>query len=69
VRLAHHVVAVDGGVALVGLDQGGEDADRCRLARPVRAEQAEHRSGLDLQRDPVERPGFPEVLDQAFCDY
>jgi hypothetical protein len=36
---------------------------RYRLARAVRAE---HRAGADPQVNPIERPGFPEPLDQAF---
>ena len=50
-----HVVAEHGGASRVGAQDGGEDAHGGRLAGAVGAEQAEHRAGLDLERDAVER--------------
>ena len=54
VGLLGHVVAQDGGDALVGLEDGGEDAHRRGLAGPVGAEQPEHGARLDLEGDAVE---------------
>ena len=56
IGLGDHVVAEHRGAARVGAQDGGEDAHDGGLARPVRAEQTEHRARLDLERDAVERP-------------
>ena len=45
-RLRDDVVAADGGVALVGLQQGGEDPHRGGLAGAVGAEDGQHRPGV-----------------------
>ena len=42
-----------------------EDLDRRRLARAVRAEQAEHLALLDLEVDPAHRLQLPVGLPQA----
>ena len=60
------VVPEHGGPARVGPQQGGEHADGGGLARPVGAEQAEHRAGPGDEVDAVERGGGAEALDQAF---
>ena len=50
----------------VGAQDGGQDADRGRLARPIGAEQTEHGAGLHLQRHAVEGADVAllEHLDQ-----
>ncbi len=65
--LLRHVVAQDGAVALVGLEDGREDADRGRLAGAVGAEQTEDSSRLDFERDAVEGTHVPagEHLDEV----
>src|SRR5438445_543978 len=50
-RLAHDVEAAEAGGAAGGGDRGREHADRRRLAGAVRAEQAEHLAGGDLEVD------------------
>ena len=55
VGLLRDVVPEHGATARVGLEDGGEDPHGRGLARPVRAEQAEHGPGLDAERDTVER--------------
>jgi len=54
VGLLHDVVPQDGGRPRVGLEDGGEDPHRRRLAGAVRAQQAQHGAGLDLERHAVE---------------
>ncbi len=49
VGLARHVVAEDGGRALVGFEDRGQDAHRRGLAGAVGTEQAEHGARLDLE--------------------
>ena len=65
--VAHGVQPVDLRSAAGGREQGGQDPDRGRLAGPVRPEQPEHRAGLDLEVDPLERLDVAEVLDERFC--
>jgi hypothetical protein len=55
VRVAEHVVAVDHGPAGVRPGQRGQDLDSGGLAGAVRAEQAEHLAGADLDGEAVER--------------
>ena len=55
VRVARDVVAGDHRPSLVGHRQGDEDPDGRRLARAVRAEQAEHLTLRDGEAEPVER--------------
>ena len=64
--VADGVQARDADRAGVRAQQRGEHADRRRLARAVGAEQAEHRAGLDLEVDAVERADLAERLDEAF---
>jgi hypothetical protein len=64
-RLAHHVEAGDTGRARVGLRQRGEDAHGRRLARAVRAEHAEDRTGCRGEVDAGERLGVAEALGEA----
>src|SRR5205085_2115169 len=52
-RLAEHVDAGDPGAALVGHEQGGEDADKGRLAGAVRPQQAEHDPGRHVDAVPA----------------
>jgi len=54
-RVAEDVVARDDRAPCVGPRERRQDLDRGRLPRPVGAEQAEDRPGLDVQIDPVER--------------
>jgi hypothetical protein len=65
-RLLHHVEPRDAGAAGVGDEQRGEDPHRGRLARPVGAEQAEHRALLHLQVDPVEGDDVAVGLREPF---
>ena len=62
-----HVEPGDPRAAAGRRQQRGQDPDRGRLAGAVRAEQAEHGAGLDLQVDPAERldvpVGLPQPLD------
>ena len=37
----------------VGVHQTEQDAQRCRLAGAVRAEEADHPAGLDREREPI----------------
>ncbi len=60
-----HVMAGDGGPPSVGRQQGGEDPHRRGLARPVRADQAQHGPLGDRQVQPVNRYLVPEGLPQA----
>src|SRR6185436_7822149 len=60
--LALDVIAVDGGLAAAGHEQPAQDADERRLARAVRAEEAEDLAARHLQRDVVERADLAEVL-------
>ena len=68
-RLAGDVEAGDAGAAAVGREQGGEDADRGRLAGAVGPEQAEHGAGGDPQVDPVERAHVAVGLAQSLSFY
>jgi len=54
-RLGDDVEAGDAGAAAVGRQQGGEDADRSRLAGAVGAEQGEDGAGGGAEVDAVER--------------
>ncbi len=47
-------MARDRGAAAVREDEGGQDLDERRLARAVRAEQAEDAAAADLEIEPVE---------------
>ena len=64
--VAHDVEPVHLGPAAVGREQRGQDADRRGLARAVRPEQAEHRAGLDLEVDALERLDVAEVPHERF---
>jgi hypothetical protein len=80
-----NVVPVDARPPAVRQDEGGQDLDEGRLARAVRAEQAEDAAALDTEveavegrrRPPVEGladevPETPEngiPLDQVFGEY
>jgi len=54
--ILHNIESEDRGVARIGLQQGRQDPDRGRFARPVRAEQAEYAPFIDGQIESVERP-------------
>jgi len=54
VGVPHHVQALDLHPARVRLQQPGEDLHRGRLARPVRAEHAEHGSCGNGEIDPAQ---------------
>jgi ATPase subunit of ABC transporter with duplicated ATPase domains len=64
-RLGGHVVARDGGGAAVRAQERGEDPHRRRLAGAVRAEEGEHRAGLDAQVQPGQDGEVAERLPQA----
>ena len=55
-RVAQHVVPGDGRAARVGPGEGRQDADRCRLAGAVGAEQTKDLAGVDGQAEAVESP-------------
>ena len=63
-RVVLDVVAEHRRAAAVGLQEGGEDPDRRRLAGAVVTEQADRLAGVDRQVEPVERQGGPEPLAQ-----
>jgi hypothetical protein len=63
--LAGHVVPGHLGLAGVGAQQGGEDADGGALAGTVGAEQPEHGAGRDGQVQVVQGLDRPEVLAEA----
>ena len=64
VRLGGDVVPADQGGAGVGLQQGGENADRGGLAGAVRAEDAEDGAFAGGEVDPVEGLGGAEALPE-----
>ena len=64
-RRRHDVDPGHRGRAAVGAQQGGEDADRRRLPRPVRSEQAAHGAGPHGQVEPVEGPLVAVDLHEA----
>ena len=64
-RRRHDVDPGHRGRAAVGAQQGGEDADRRRLPRPVRSEQAAHGAGPHGQVEPVEGPLVAIDLHEA----
>ena len=59
---ALHVLARDADVALVGLLEPGEHAQRRGLAAPARAEQREELAGLDVEVDGVDGDHRTEAL-------
>ena len=59
---------VPGGRALVRPEEIQDDPDRGRLARAVRAEEAEDRAALDSEVHPVKGDDRTEPLDQAVDD-
>jgi hypothetical protein len=68
IGVADDVEARDACLATVCPRERGEDLDRRRLARAVRAEQAEDRARLDLEAEPVERGNAARVrLPQVRC--
>ena len=64
-RLADHVVAEDLRPARIRRQQRGQDADQRGLARPVRAQQAEHHPRRNLDPGAIQRHGRPETLDHT----
>ena len=60
-----HVEAADAGVAGVGDEQGGQDADGGRLAGAVGAEHTEDGAASDGEVDALQRLRLAEVLDEA----
>ena len=64
-RLGHHVIARDRRAALIRAAQGRQDVHDRGLARPVRAEQAEHLTATDLEADPVQGHKLAEGLADA----
>ena len=65
VGLLSDVVAEDARGSGVGLEHGGEDPDRGGLARAVGPQQAEDRTGRDLEVDPVQREHLAEALGET----
>jgi hypothetical protein len=66
VGVVDHVVAADGGVPAVRPDQRGQYPDGGGLAGAVRPEQAEHRTGANLEVYARQRDGVAVPLGQAF---
>ena len=66
--LLDDVVAGDGGTALVGVQERGQDPDGGGLAGPVGAEEAKHRARRDLQVHALQRLHLPEPLGEALDD-
>ena len=64
-RLTRHVVAEDLRPARIRRQQCGQDPDQRGLARPVRAQQAEHHPCGNLEPGTIQRHGRPEALDHA----
>jgi hypothetical protein len=64
-RLADDVVAGHARAAAVGRQEGGEDAHRRGLARPVGAEQPQHAALGDREVDPAQRLDLAVRLVQA----
>jgi hypothetical protein len=65
VGLLHDVTPEHAGLALVGPQQGGQHADRGRLAGPVGSQDAIHRAARNGQVDAVDGTNAPEGLDEA----
>jgi hypothetical protein len=66
-RLADDVVAGHARAAAVGRQEGGEDAHRRGLARPVGAEQPQHAALGDREVDPAQRLDLAVRLVQALA--
>ena len=64
-RVPVGIHAENRGLAGIGGPQSLEDLDRRRLARSVRAEEAEDLARPDLERDPVDRTGLAVLLAQV----
>ncbi len=64
-RLAHHVVAQDGGAAPVGEQERGQDREQRGLARPVGPEQAEDGAALHPQARAPKRGGLASPQPSA----
>ena len=58
-RLPGHVRSAHGDVAVVGVEEGGDDVDECRLAGAVRTEQTDDLPGADVEVDAA------QCLDRA----
>ena len=65
IRVLDHIETRDRGVAAVGLEQGRENPDRRRLARPVRSEQGQQTPFCDLEVEPIECSNAAIVFHQA----
>ncbi|MCY1177199.1 hypothetical protein D9M73_174970 [compost metagenome] len=67
VVMAHvHRFAIEGHAALVGLFEKVDTAQEGALARAAGADQADHVTGLRLQRDTLEHMVFAVALVQVF---
>ncbi len=64
-RVAPRVPAQQVDLAGVGTEQAEQDSDGGRLAGAVRPEEAVHLARTDVEIEPVEGDGVPEVLDQT----
>src|SRR5439155_7133631 len=62
--IVHHVAAADAHGPRCRCEGGGEDRDRGALTGPVRAEQGEKLSGLNVKTDPID--GVHGSLSVAF---
>ncbi len=62
--IAPRIAAEQAHGAAVGSEQPEQDADRDRLARAVRSEEAVDLTGANLEIEPVEGPGGTEGLDE-----
>src|SRR5690606_10298010 len=68
-RLAEHVVAGDGGCAVVGRHVTGEDAHGGRLAGAIRAQKADDLTRVDVEGEVVDCPEAAVRLRQPFNRY
>ncbi len=65
VRILVYTQALQGGMPLVGIEHPHQQSKCGRLARAVRADQAEDLPGLHVQVDPGHGGNIPEPLVQA----
>jgi hypothetical protein len=66
-RRFEHVEPRDASLTRVGAREGRQNLDGRRLAGPVRAQQAEDGSGLNPERDVVQRLNLPVCLSEIGC--
>ena len=65
-RVLDHIMPGQGGTATAGLEQGAEDLDGGRLARPIGADKAEHLTLADAEAHLIDRGKAIEFFAQPF---